>query len=128
MDSGDDIVKQREGLGRGLLVAEAAPLDELAPQKFRKRIGVGDFGVRISRVNAESVSPVGRSLGLAAECVEGLGLEGGDNMAFFGKGELISTGLRLRDLFLEKFISNPEIVAPKDIRLNFKNKKNKTNE
>ena len=53
---------------------------------------------------------------------------GGDNMAFFGKGELISTGLRLRDLFLEKFISNPEIVAPKDIRLNFKNKKNKTNE
>ena len=46
-------------------------------------------------------------------------------MAFFGKGELISTGLRLRDLFLEKFISNPEIVAPKDIRLNFKNKKNR---
>ena len=47
---------------------------------------------------------------------------------FKEEGELISTGLRLRDLFLEKFISNPEIVAPKDIRLNFKNKKNKTNE
>ncbi|MGZ5211792.1 MAG: 5'-nucleotidase C-terminal domain-containing protein, partial [Kaistella sp.] len=53
---------------------------------------------------------------------------GGDNMAFFGKGELISTGLKLRDLFVDKFKANPEIVAPKDIRLNFKNKKNKTNE
>lgn len=53
---------------------------------------------------------------------------GGDNMAFFGKGELISTGIRLRDLFLDKFQASPEIVAPKDIRLNFKNKKNKTNE
>ena len=53
---------------------------------------------------------------------------GGDNMAFFGTGEVISTGLRLRDLFLDKFKANPEIVAPKDIRLNFKNKKNKTNE
>ena len=51
---------------------------------------------------------------------------GGDNMAFFGKGELISTGLRLRDLFLEKFKANSEIVAPKDVRLNFKNKKNRT--
>ena len=53
---------------------------------------------------------------------------GGDNMAFFGKGELISTGIKLRDLFLEKFKANPEIVAPIDIRLNFKNKKTKTNE
>ena len=51
---------------------------------------------------------------------------GGDNMAFFGKGEVISTGLRLRDLFLDKFKANPEITAPKDIRLNFKNKKNRT--
>ena len=50
---------------------------------------------------------------------------GGDNMAFFGTGEVISTGLRLRDLFLDKFKANPEIVAPKDIRLNFKNKKNR---
>ena len=49
---------------------------------------------------------------------------GGDNMAFFGKGKLISTGIKLRDLFLEKFKANPEIVAPTDIRLNFKNKKN----
>lgn len=53
---------------------------------------------------------------------------GGDNMAFFGKGELISTGIKLRDLFIEKFKANPQIVAPTDIRLNFKNKKNKTNE
>lgn len=48
---------------------------------------------------------------------------GGDNMKFFGKGELISTGIKLRDLFLEKFKSNPEIIAPTDVRLNFKNKK-----
>ena len=53
---------------------------------------------------------------------------GGDNMAFFGKGEIISTGIKLRDLFLEKFKANPEIVAPKDVRLNFKNKKVKTDE
>ena len=50
----------------------------------------------------------------------------GDNMSFFGKGEMISTGIKLRDLFLEKFKANPEIVAPKDVRLLFKNKKNKT--
>lgn len=48
---------------------------------------------------------------------------GGDNMTFFGKGETIGTGIKLRDLFIEKFKANPEIVAPKDIRLNFKNKK-----
>lgn len=53
---------------------------------------------------------------------------GGDNMAFFGKGELISTGIKLRDLFLEKFQNNPQVVAPIDIRLNFKNRKNTTNE
>ncbi len=28
---------------------------------------------------------------------------GGDNMKFFSKGELISTGIKLRDLFLEYF-------------------------
>ena len=53
---------------------------------------------------------------------------GGDNMAFFGKGEVIATGIKLRDLFIEKFMANPEIVAPKDVRLNFKNKKVKTDE
>lgn len=53
---------------------------------------------------------------------------GGDNMTFFAKGQLISTGIKLRDLFLEKFKANQEIVAPTDIRLNFKNKKIKTNE
>lgn len=52
---------------------------------------------------------------------------GGDNMEFFNKGELISTGIRLRELFLEKFKASPEIVPSTDIRLNFKNKKNKTN-
>ena len=53
---------------------------------------------------------------------------GGDNMDYFKKGELIPTGIKLRDLFLEKFIANPEITVPTDMRLNFKNKKNKTNE
>lgn len=53
---------------------------------------------------------------------------GGDNMKFFGKGEMISTGLKLRDLFLEKFKQNPEVVASEDIRLIFNNKKVKTDE
>ena len=53
---------------------------------------------------------------------------GGDNMSFFSKGQLISTGIKLRDLFLEKFQASPQIVAPTDIRLNFKNKKIKTDE
>lgn len=48
---------------------------------------------------------------------------GGDNMLFFGKGELIPTGIKMRDLFLEKFRQNPEISAPNDVRLIFKNKK-----
>lgn len=45
---------------------------------------------------------------------------GGDNMSFFSKGEMISTGIKLRDLFLQKFQENPTITAPEDIRLNFK--------
>ena len=53
---------------------------------------------------------------------------GGDNMDYFKKGEMISTGIKLRDLFLEKFKANPEIKVPTDLRLNFKNKKNKTDE
>lgn len=48
---------------------------------------------------------------------------GGDNMFFFSKGEMISTGIKMRDLFLEKFKQNPEISSPDDVRLIFKNKK-----
>lgn len=48
---------------------------------------------------------------------------GGDNMTFFSKGEMIETGIKMRDLFLEKFRENPEISAPDDVRLIFKNKK-----
>ncbi|WP_312761116.1 5'-nucleotidase [Epilithonimonas sp.] len=48
---------------------------------------------------------------------------GGDSMFFFSKGEMISTGIKMRDLFLEKFKQNPEISAPDDVRLVFKNKK-----
>lgn len=46
---------------------------------------------------------------------------GGDNMSFFGKGQLISTDIKLRDLFLEKFKASPKIVAPNDVRLKIKN-------
>lgn len=53
---------------------------------------------------------------------------GGDNMKFFGKGETIGTGIRLRDLFLNSFKNNPEVKADTETRLNFKNKKIKTDE
>ncbi len=48
---------------------------------------------------------------------------GGDSMFFFGKGEMIPTGIKMRDLFLEKFKQNPEISVPDDVRLIFKDKK-----
>lgn len=48
---------------------------------------------------------------------------GGDNMSFFEKGKMIDTGIKMRDLFIEKFRQNPEISAPDDVRLIFKNKK-----
>ncbi|MCY0977921.1 5'-nucleotidase C-terminal domain-containing protein [Chryseobacterium wangxinyae] len=44
---------------------------------------------------------------------------GGDNMKFFAKGESISTGIKLRDLFIEYFKNNSEIETKEDIRLNF---------
>lgn len=48
---------------------------------------------------------------------------GGDNMKFFSKGEMISTGLKMRDLFIDYFKKNPEVVPPADVRLNFTGKK-----
>ena len=48
---------------------------------------------------------------------------GGDNMFFFGKGQSISTGIKMRDLFIEKFKQNPEISTPNDVRLIFNHKK-----
>lgn len=48
---------------------------------------------------------------------------GGDNMKFFSKGESISTGIKLRDLFIDYFRKNPEVVPNTDIRLNFIGKK-----
>lgn len=47
---------------------------------------------------------------------------GGDYMDFFKKGEMIPTGIKLRDLFLEKFKANPEVTVSDDVRLQFKNK------
>lgn len=49
---------------------------------------------------------------------------GGDYMSFFSKGEMISTGIKLRDLFIEYFKKNPEVKTSQDIRLNFIGKKN----
>lgn len=51
---------------------------------------------------------------------------GGDNMQFFAGAELIPTGIKMRDLFIEKFRATPQVVAPKDLRLQFKNKSNGT--
>ncbi|MGK6343655.1 5'-nucleotidase C-terminal domain-containing protein [Chryseobacterium sp. DT-3] len=48
---------------------------------------------------------------------------GGDNMKFFSKGESISTGIKLRDLFIEYFKKTSEVVPNTDIRLNFIGKK-----
>ncbi|MCU7618891.1 5'-nucleotidase C-terminal domain-containing protein [Chryseobacterium sp. PBS4-4] len=48
---------------------------------------------------------------------------GGDNMKFFAKGESISTGIKLRDLFIEYFKNNQEINPKEDVRLNFIGKK-----
>lgn len=48
---------------------------------------------------------------------------GGDNMKFFSKGEAIPTGVKLRDLYIEYFKKNPEIVPASDVRLNFIGKK-----
>lgn len=48
---------------------------------------------------------------------------GGDNMTFFSKGEMIPTGIKQRDLFIEYFKNNPEIIPPTDIRLKFTGKK-----
>ena len=50
---------------------------------------------------------------------------GGDNMKFFMVGEMISTGVKLRDMYIEKFRQNSEIVAPTDLRLIFKGKTQK---
>ena len=48
---------------------------------------------------------------------------GGDNITFFSKGESISTGIKLRDLFIDYFRKNPEVVPNTDVRLNFIGKK-----
>lgn len=48
---------------------------------------------------------------------------GGDNMKFFSKGEMIPTGIKLRDLFIDYFKKNPEVIPNTDVRLNFIGKK-----
>lgn len=48
---------------------------------------------------------------------------GGDNMKFFSKGEMIPTGIKLRDLFIDYFKKNQEVISNTDVRLNFIGKK-----
>ncbi|WP_090000287.1 5'-nucleotidase C-terminal domain-containing protein [Chryseobacterium taichungense] len=48
---------------------------------------------------------------------------GGDNMKFFLKGEMIHTGIKMRDLFIDYFKRSPEVNPSTDIRLNFIGKK-----
>ncbi|WP_326982382.1 5'-nucleotidase C-terminal domain-containing protein [Chryseobacterium sp. MYb264] len=48
---------------------------------------------------------------------------GGDNMKFFSRGESIATGIKMRDLFIDYFKKNPEVVVNNDVRLNFIGKK-----
>lgn len=45
--------------------------------------------------------------------------QGGDYMAFFSKGEMIKTGITLRDLFLEYFKKNPDVKVNEEVRLKF---------
>lgn len=48
---------------------------------------------------------------------------GGDNMKFFSKGQMISTGIKLRELFIDYFKNSREVIPSTDIRLNFIGKK-----
>lgn len=45
--------------------------------------------------------------------------QGGDSMYFFAKGEMIKTGITLRDLFIEYFKKNLEVKVSSDVRLKF---------
>ncbi|MBB6372348.1 5'-nucleotidase C-terminal domain-containing protein [Chryseobacterium shigense] len=72
-----------------------------------------------SQINGKSVDPA-KDYYIATSDYLALG---GDNMKFFSKGESISTGIRLRDLFIEYFKKNPEVVPNTDVRLNFIGKK-----
>lgn len=44
---------------------------------------------------------------------------GGDYMNFFAKGEMISTGIKLRDLFMQSFKKAQEVRVKGDVRLKF---------
>ncbi|UWX59077.1 5'-nucleotidase C-terminal domain-containing protein [Chryseobacterium oranimense] len=72
-----------------------------------------------SQINGKSVNP-SQDYYIATSDYLALG---GDNMKFFSKGESISTGIRLRDLFIEYFKKTPEVVPNTDVRLNFIGKK-----
>lgn len=45
---------------------------------------------------------------------------GGDDMKFFNKGEIIPTGIKLRDLYIDFFKKNPVIKVNQETRLLFK--------
>lgn len=50
---------------------------------------------------------------------------GGDQMNFFSKGEMLLTGIKLRDAYIEELKENPNIIVPKDERLLFHQKPTK---
>lgn len=82
-------------------------------------IETDDHSISKKLINGKSVDE-GKTYYIATSDYLALG---GDNMFFFSKGQMIQTGIKMRDLFLEKFKQNPEISAPDDVRLVFKNKK-----
>ncbi|WP_223606891.1 5'-nucleotidase C-terminal domain-containing protein [Chryseobacterium sp. OSA05B] len=72
-----------------------------------------------SKINGKPVDPSGEYYIATSDYLA----LGGDNMKFFSKGESISTGIRLRDLFIEYFKKTSEVVPNTDVRLNFIGKK-----
>lgn len=49
---------------------------------------------------------------------------GGDSMSFFAKGEMITTGLKLRELFIDAFKKTPEIRVKGEQRLKLNSSEN----
>lgn len=84
-------------------------------------IETGDGTLVKTLVNGKNLTP-GTTYYIATSDYLALG---GDNMNFFSQGEIIPTGIKLRDLFIEKFKANPEVKTPTDLRLIFGDKKTK---
>lgn len=84
-------------------------------------IETGDGALVKTQINGKNLAP-GTTYYVATSDYLAFG---GDNMKFFSQGEITPTGLKLRDLFIEKFKANPEVETPTDQRLIFGDKKSK---